>query len=258
MTAAALDYDAWIRTFDAGSESGSAVPGLRLVCFPHAGGSASFYFPYAKLLRPGIEVLAVQYPGRQDRRGEPCLDTIDALADRAAEVLRVRHPNERLAFFGHSMGAAVAFETVRRLEHGPGPRVLRLFASGRRAPSVFRPEFVHRKDDDGLVAELQALSGTHPALLDDPELRALVLPTIRSDYRAIETYRCAPGASVACPVTVLIGDADPRVSEADARPWAEHTRGGCDLRVLPGGHFYLEQQRDTVVAGLRAALREHL
>ncbi|MFG2353520.1 thioesterase II family protein [Streptomyces sp. NPDC048521] len=258
MTSAALDYDAWIRTFDAAMEKGPVVDGLRLVCFPHAGGSASFYFPYAKLLRPEIEVLAVQYPGRQDRRGEPCLDRIATLADRAAEVLRVRRPDERLAFFGHSMGAAVAFETARRLERGPGPRVLRLFASGRRAPSVFRPEFVHRKDDDGLVAELQALSGTDPALLADPEVRALVLPTIRSDYRAIESYRCEPGASVACPVTVLIGDADPRVSVADARAWEGHTSGGFDLRVLPGGHFYLEEQRDVVVAGIRAALREHL
>ncbi|MFI9601945.1 thioesterase II family protein [Streptomyces sp. NPDC052043] len=258
MTSAALDHDAWIRTFDAGPKSGPMVDGFRLVCFPHAGGSASFYFPYSKLLRPEIEVLAVQYPGRQDRRGEPCLDEIGALADRAAEVLRGHRPNERLAFFGHSMGAAVAFETARRLEEGPGPRVLHLFASARRAPSAFRPEFVHRKDDDGLVAELQALSGTDPVLLADPEVRALLLPTIRSDYRAIESYRCEQDASVACPVTVLIGDADPRVSVTDARLWEGHTSRGFEVRVLPGGHFYLEEQRDVVVAGIRAALHEHL
>ncbi|MFD7732625.1 thioesterase II family protein [Kitasatospora phosalacinea] len=260
MNSEALAHDTWIRTFGsaAGNSGSRARDAFQLVCFPHAGGSASFYFPFARALRPEVEMLAVQYPGRQDRWGETCLESVDAFADRVAAVLREHHRGRRLALFGHSMGAAIAFETARRLEREGGPEVVHLFASGRRAPGVFRPEFVHLRDDDGLVAELQALSGTDPAVLSDPELRAVVLPPLRSDYRAIETYRCEPGASVACPVTVLTGDADPRVSLADARGWAAHTGGAFDLQVLPGGHFYLERERAAVADLVRAALRPEL
>ena len=102
-----------------------------------------------------------------------------------------------LTFFGHSMGAVVAFEVARRMEDaGNGP--VRLFASGRRAPSRTREENVHLRDDDGLVAELRALSGTAAQFLADEELLHMILPAIRSDYTAVETYRCDPGATRIC------------------------------------------------------------
>ncbi|WP_371478842.1 thioesterase II family protein [Kitasatospora sp. NBC_00315] len=253
MTTAAHDYDSWIRAFN-------PVPGagIRLVCFPHAGGAASFWFPLTRLLPAGVELLAVQYPGRQDRRAEPCIDDIGTLADRTAEVLRRQHPDEPLALFGHSMGAAVAFETARRLERDSGRPVAHLFVSGRRSPGEFRAEYVHLRDDDGLIAELGTLGGTAPELLADPELRDLVLPPVRSDYRAIETYRCPPDATVGCPVTVLTGDADPRVTVAEARRWEDHTTGAFDFEVFEGGHFYLEDHRAGVAGRIGDALERFL
>jgi surfactin synthase thioesterase subunit len=107
-------------------------PGL----FPHAGGSASFYLPVSRALAPVADVIALQYPGRQERRKEKCLDSIDEMADRMAEIL-VPLADRPLVFFGHSMGALIAFEIARRLaEQGIVRR--HLFASGRRAPSRHR------------------------------------------------------------------------------------------------------------------------
>lgn len=104
---------------------------VRLVCLPHAGGSASFYFPLARALSPKIEVLAVQYPGRQDRHAEPCVQNIEDMADRIAEALGP-WTDRPYALFGHSMGAMVGFEVARRMEaSGKGP--LELFVSGRQA-----------------------------------------------------------------------------------------------------------------------------
>lgn len=240
MSSPSADDNLWCRRFHPAPDAAE-----RLVCFPHAGGSASFYFPVAEALSPAVDVLAVQYPGRQDRRREPGIDSVGQLAERAFGALRP-WADRPLTFFGHSMGALVAFEVARLFERqGGGP--VRLFVSGRRAPSRHRDEQVHRRDDDGIVAELRALSGTDPRVLGDEEVLRMVLPAIRSDYRAVETYRSAPGASVRCPVTAIIGDDDPRTSVDEATAWRDHTSGSFGLEVLPGGHFYLVDRQADVL-----------
>ncbi|MEU5401627.1 alpha/beta fold hydrolase [Streptomyces sp. NPDC005963] len=246
MTSISLDGDPWCSRFHS-----SPTAERRLVCFPHAGGSASFYFPLSAELRGPVDLLAVQYPGRQDRRGERGIEDLQIMADGAFEALR-RWDDLPLTLFGHSMGALVAFEVARRFE-AAGGRIDHLFVSGRRAPSVARPERAHLLDDEGIVAEVRAMSGTDARLLDDEELLRMVLPALRSDYRALETYRAAPGAAVACPVTALVGDRDPWTPLSEAGMWRDHTRGGFDLKVFGGGHFYLSSRPAEVIG----VLREH-
>jgi surfactin synthase thioesterase subunit len=223
----------------------TADPVARLVCFPHAGGTAPFYRPVPFALRAEVEVVAIQYPGRQDRRGEPAIDSVPVLADRVHEVL-ARRPALPVTLFGHSMGAVVAFEVARRFEAAGQPPV-RLFASGRRGPATHRAESVHRGDDEAILAEIRRLNGSAAAVLDDDELMRAALPALRADYRAVETYSCAPDTTVSCPVTVLTGDADPKTSVAEAREWERHTTGGFDLQVFPGGHFFLTGELPRIV-----------
>ncbi|MFF5210874.1 thioesterase II family protein [Streptosporangium sp. NPDC000396] len=243
MTAA----DLWIRCFHPSPRSD-----VQVVCFPHAGGSASYYRPLSGALSPSAEMLAVQYPGRQDRYNEPPVTDIHLLADQIADVLG--RPGDRpRAFFGHSMGATVAFEVARRLTSG-APIVL--FASGRRAPSSNRHETRHLLGDDELVTVLDELSGTDAAVLEDKDLRELVLPVVRSDYRAIETYRYTGGPPLDCPIVAFTGDADPMTSLEEARAWSEHTRAGFELRVFPGGHFFVGDDQAAVAQAILEALRK--
>ncbi|MEU9716490.1 alpha/beta fold hydrolase [Streptomyces sp. NPDC047976] len=227
----------WIRRFHPPAvPPGRPVPVL--VVLPHAGGSASFYFPLSRDLAAHAEVLTVQYPGRQERLGEPIPDTIAGLADgveRALEPWRGRP----LVLFGHSMGAVLAYELARRLEAaGATPRGL--IVSGRRSPLAEREEeHLHARDDDTLIARVRSLSGTDPALLADPGFRALILPALRSDYRAVETWRHEPGPPLRTPVSVLCGDSDPRASVAEAMGWRDVAGAGFGFRLFPGGHFYL-------------------
>lgn len=238
----------WLRRFHPAPD-GEA----RLVCLPHAGGSASFFHPVSKALAPAVEVLAVQYPGRQDRRHEPAVDNIPDLADQILDTLR--HLDDRpLVLFGHSMGAVLGYEVALRMPAAGLPPPVHLVVSGRRAPSRYRDERVRHLSDDRIVSELRDLSGTEPAMLADPELLEMILPAVRSDYRAIETYRHAPDQRVDCPVTVLTGDRDSRVSLDEAHAWGEHTTGPMDLTILPGGHFFLVDRSADVIAKLRQVL----
>ena len=241
MTTPPTDPGPWIRRYH--DASGSEI---QLVCFPHAGGSASFFFPVAKALSPAIDVAAVQYPGRQDRRNEPNIDNIPDLADAIFPALRPL-ADRPLAFFGHSMGAILAYEVALRLEKDGAPPLIRLFASGRRAPSRYRDETVHKRDDAGIIAELRGLSGTNADLLGDPEMLAMILPAIKSDYKAIETYQDVPGRTLSCPILAMIGDSDPKVSAEEAKAWSEHTTGPFETRTLPGGHFYLVDQAPQLI-----------
>lgn len=235
------ESDEWIRRY-------RPAPGaaIRLVCLPHAGGSASFFLPVAAALSPAVDVLAVQYPGRQDRLREPMIDDLGDLADAVVTAL-TPWLDRPFAFFGHSMGATLAFEVTRRLEQGAGPAPLHLFASGRRAPSRHRDENVHLGGDDRIIAELTELSGTDTRVLGEEEMLRMVLPAIRNDYRATETYRYRPGPPLSCPITVLTGDADPKTSLEEAEAWRDHTTGPFDLRVYPGGHFYLADHQSEVL-----------
>ncbi|MYR57988.1 alpha/beta fold hydrolase [Streptomyces sp. SID625] len=247
-TEATVETGAWIRRFHPAPQAAH-----RLVCFPHAGGSASFYFPVSRTLAPHADVLAIQYPGRQDRRHEPCVDTIPALADILVDELAPWCADRPVTFFGHSMGASLAFEVASRLEER-GTVLHGLFASGRRAPSTVRDERVHLKDDNGLIADITRLSGTDTQVLGDPEVLRMILPAVRADYRAAETYRWTGGTKLSCPVAALTGDDDPQVTLDEARAWGEHTSGPFDLKVFPGGHFYLNSQAAEVIA----ALKDHM
>lgn len=244
----APDGNAWIRCFRPSPDAQA-----QLLCFPHAGGSASSFYWLSAALHPDVEVWAVQYPGRQDRLREPLIDNIGRLATGVFEALR-EHLPPAPAFFGHSMGATVAFEVALRAERLLGTPIPQLIASGRRAPSQWRDENVHQQGDRELIAEVQGLSGTHSELLNDEEARRSYLPVIRNDYRAIETYSAPRERTVGCPVTAFVGAGDPRVTLAEARAWEQHTDAGFQLRVFAGGHFYLTDRPDETVTSLRDVL----
>ncbi|MCO5974050.1 thioesterase II family protein [Actinoallomurus soli] len=234
----------WIRRFRPVQDARAT-----LVCFPFAGGSASYFFPLSRALPAWVEVCAVQYPGRQDRRSECCIEDIVVLADRIAEALR-GWPRRDMVLLGHSMGATVAFEVARRLEFSGsvGPSPTRLIASARRAPTIPTETLVHRRTDSEIMSEMRRLQSSSTAAIIDDELLSSFLPAIRADFKAIETYVCAADTEIGCPITAFAGEADPVTSLDQVTAWAECTSGEFDLRVFPGGHFFLDGWSSANVA----------
>lgn len=243
---AGQDLQVWTRCFHL-----APAAETRLVVFPHAGGSASAYRPLSGALAPTVEAHTVQYPGRQDRMSEPVVDDLHVLSEQLVDVVAALP--KPFALFGHSMGAVVAFEVARLLEaRGLVPAAL--FVSARRGPNVHEEKAHHLADDATFLAEVIRLGGTAAMVLDDPDIRALALPALRGDYKAIETYRYRPGPDVTCPIVALTGNADPVVDVSGVENWAEHTTGTFEKEVFEGGHFFLDDNLDAVVARIRGTL----
>ncbi|MFF0445670.1 thioesterase II family protein [Streptomyces sp. NPDC004609] len=214
-------------------------PRLRLVCFPHAGGTAQLFHGWTARLPDDVELLAVRYPGRHDRLAEPCAETMDELAGPVTEAL-VPRLDVPLVLFGHSMGSSVAYEVALRLEKRHRVSPARLLVSGRAAPHRARRTGLHERDDDTLVSGIRRLGDLGSEAFDIPELRELLLPPLRADYRLVESYRPAAPAPVRSPITAYIGTEDTGCVREHVMAWGELTASGdFSLRAFPGDHFYL-------------------
>lgn len=240
--------DVWLRALRRQTE-----PAARLVCFPHAGGSASFFRDWSALMPADVELVAARYPGREDRIREPLVDTMDALADplaRACSELR----GVPLALFGHSMGAAVAYEVARRLTAEPSSTApVALFVSGYPGPGrQADPRARIGLTDEDLMADMRELGGTDPAAFEDSGLRELFLPAMRADYRIVATYESSDAAAIDCPVVVYYGDQDEAMDKESVRAWSTVSAGSFTEHRLQGGHFYLVQHAADLVRDLLA------
>jgi medium-chain acyl-[acyl-carrier-protein] hydrolase len=237
---------------DAAGASTSAR--ARVICFPHAGGSAQAYRTFHKHLPADVEVCAIQPPGRDERGGEPAHRDLGVLV---REVVEAIGPllDRPFAFFGHSMGALAAFETTRALRTRGMPQPTHLFVSGRRAPQLAHDRApLHDLDDAAFLDGLRRYEGTPDVVLRDPELAQVFLPTIRADVCAVETYRFETAAPLACPIVACGGVGDPDVSRDHLARWREMTSGPFQLAMFPGGHFYLREREARVVQLVRDSI----
>lgn len=233
-----------------------ANPGakVRLFCFPHAGAGAVAYRDWSRELPAEVELWAVQPPGRGTRFGETPLRSLIEIAAEAARAI-LSQADRPFALFGHSMGALVAFEAARALRR-QGREPHHLFVSGRRAPQLIDDEPpMHRLADLELVEEVRRrYDGIPQAVYRDSELLRIILPTVRADLEALETYIYRDDLPLEFPLSAFGGQQDPRATRRHLDAWRKQTRGRFALETWPGGHFYLTSGSQSGV--LAALVRE--
>ncbi len=230
----------------------------RLICLPYAGGGVAPFRAWGRSLPDDVELVAAQLPGREARLREPLLDSIAHMVDAVLAEIDA-HSDLPYALFGHSMGAVVAYELTLALEQRGVRPPSRLFVSGRRPPDEpdSRPP-LHALPEPEFIVELQRRYGAIPApVLAEPELLSLLLPIVRADIRAVETYMPAPDvAAIACPVTVYGGDQDLHPTPEQLPLWNRATSEPVTVRVFSGEHFYLNVQRDALTSDIAARWRD--
>ncbi len=213
-----------------------------LLCLPYAGGGSSAFFAWPQRLPADVEVWSVRLPGRESRIGEPPFRDLNALVEVLAHEAR-ELTTRPYTIFGHSMGALVGYELARHLPNEPAC----LIASGHSAPQhVSTTGPLHLLPDDELIAALRGYGATPEALLGQPELMELFLPTLRADFAVVETYTHTPATPLGCPIAVFTGTEDADVAP-HTKAWAELTTGTFSEHVFPGGHFFLDEVRDDVL-----------
>jgi medium-chain acyl-[acyl-carrier-protein] hydrolase len=216
---------------------------LRLFCFHYAGGNANAFHGWPNCLPLDVEVGAVQLPGRGNRLSEPHVRQLEPLSRAIAQEL-LGYMDKPFVFFGHSLGALLCFETARSLRRENRPQPAKLFVSATEAPHRRNlEEPLSRLPKVALIKKLREYNGSPVEALQNDELLDLMLPTIRADFELYETYEYRPESPLECPMIIYGGLEDHQVEAERLAAWSEMTAGRCEIRMFPGGHFYLNSSQ---------------
>lgn len=225
------------------SYGSKARPRARLFCFPYAGGAAHVFRQWPRYLPEGVEVCAVQPPGRGSRLSERPLTSLGEIVAAAASALRP-FMNVPFAFYGHSMGALIGYELARRLREEGRPEPLHLIVSGCRAPHWPEArEITYDLPEPEFIEDLRRLKGTPAEVLEHEELLRLMLPLLRADFAVAQTYRYSEGPQLGCRLTAIGGLEDEDATREQMAAWREMTSGAFSLHMLPGDHFFLHSSQ---------------
>ncbi|GAA2139688.1 alpha/beta fold hydrolase [Kitasatospora kazusensis] len=228
-----------------------SLDGLRLFCFPYAGGAASTYARWQRLLGPKVHVMPVQLPGREGRMAEKRFTDLPTLVEDLDRELgpELEYPH---VLFGHSMGALIAFALAQH-RHARGARAPRaLLLSAYRAPHLPPPEFAAPDADEReLVDSLVRLGGIPQVLLDHPDWLHALLPIARDDLLVCSGPGPTGSVPLPVPLYAFAGTDDALVTPEEVRQWERYASDSFELRTVPGGHFFIRESEPEFTAELR-------
>lgn len=219
---------------------GAARGPVRLIAFPYAGASSACYRALGAALPSHVALTTHELPGHGVRIREPLSARLSALADdvleRCSSLLEPPY-----AFYGHSFGAWLGHEVLRRLDELGRPLPAYFFVSGRRAPlSEARGPALHRLPSAALRARLHAWGGIPAAIAAEEDLMVLFERLLRADLEALETRCYAPGPPLDVPIHVLLGT-DDDITPEQARAWQHESRAPLVVSHFNGGHFFIRE-----------------
>jgi medium-chain acyl-[acyl-carrier-protein] hydrolase len=220
----------------------------RLFCLAHSGSGASQFSPWKNFLPPILDICPIQLPGRENRFREAPFTQIRPIAENLAEALEP-YLDRPYILYGFSFGALIAFELARHLrEHPP----LSLYALARPAPQLpqTKPPLHQLADDIFVTALTRRYNGMSPLILQDRELMQLLLPALRADFTALETYVYQDGEPLACPIRTFGGNLDTTATEDELRAWQLQTSASFELKIFPGDHFFVRNNLQAVLRSI--------
>jgi medium-chain acyl-[acyl-carrier-protein] hydrolase len=229
--------------------------GTRLFLFPYAGAGPAAFSKWSAELPDNMEVWIAHYPGRGSRYNEPQIKQIITLAENCLPALQILL-DKPFAFFGHSMGALVAFELTRHLQNNSLSQPTVLFVSGCGAPHLLDPHPpIHALPDAEFLKALKQLNGIPSELLQIPDAMELLLPSLHADFEAVESYHyISDDLPLDCPIVAFGGLNDPRVSRERIAGWDLQTGSNFKSQYFPGDHFFINTAGEALIASITSEL----
>lgn len=231
----------------------------RIICLPHAGGSASFFRTWVRAIPASVELVAIQYPGREERIEEPCIEDMTTLVNALEHNLALLPQllQKPYVFFGHSMGAAVAYELCLKLQRQQRRLPTHLVVSASEGPGCVKPTEFYKASDADLLEEIVRLNENLAHLRLSAELQAIVMPVLRGDYRLIESYaRQTPHwQTVDTRIVAMLGTEDTELTREEAQVWAQVSAHKFNIHSFSGGHFYPSEQAGAIIEVLMGLLQ---
>ncbi|HVU69241.1 MAG TPA: alpha/beta fold hydrolase [Ktedonobacteraceae bacterium] len=246
------DPEAWIQRYRPNDQAR-----LRLFCFPYAGGRASIFRPWAESLSSEIDVCSIQLPGREERLREPPYRKLEPLVEALATAM-LPYLDRPFAFYGHSMGALVAFEVARHLRNEYERYPVALHLAAFRSPQLPNPNIkIYHLPIEVFKVVLRA-DGIPETILQNDELMQLMLPTLRADYEVCDTYQYREEPALSCPFYLYCGTEDIRIREADMLGWPVHTLKESRMTPVAGSHLFLHAAQDFLLNEITQSLDRYL
>lgn len=240
---------------------GPVLASHRVFCLPFAGGGATFFLPWRKILMEWA-VVPVQYPGRESRINEACHGVFSELVDDLAQAVLPQLDRPYL-IFGYSLGARVGFALCHRLRELGAPHPALFIAAAHHAPDAPVRAGVAALSDEEFWRHVLRYGGMPETVLRDPEMMAMLLPILRADIGLVE--QGMPTQSLEIPVLAYCGDQDATATPAGMEQWRRFTTARFAMRTMPGGHFFartaeqfLPALADDIAAVLRGGQALHL
>ncbi|WP_330285433.1 thioesterase II family protein [Streptomyces sp. NBC_00576] len=219
-----------------------------LLCVPFAGAGASFFHPWAALTDGDPRIVALQLPGREWRLSEDSYrDVAQAVAGLFPAVTEEIGSGDRVAIFGHSLGAVLAYELAHLLVARTGADVARLFVSGSPGPWTRRTRRATGLPDEEFLLRVKEFAGYDHEALSDPGMRELILPTLRADVEMHENYVPATDQPLPVPVTAVRGTEDDLVTADQTAEWGKATSAEFTQAEVEGGHMYIAEDPGSLL-----------
>jgi surfactin synthase thioesterase subunit len=226
----------------------------QVICFPFAGGGASAFGSWRKLLTPELNLVPLCPPGRERRRSEPPVTNADIAAEQISREL-IQLTDQPLVFFGHSLGAQLAFETAHKLNQMQGSKLSLLIISGSTPPSNRQnKKNWHLLPDEEFIHAISKLGGTPSEVLLNRELMDLFIPALRADFKLLASLSTTKRPALSCPIIAFGGHDDPLVTPQELNEWSQETTNTFDSVIFPGKHFFIQESKGHIISKLNTLI----
>ncbi len=232
---------------------------MKMICFSHAGGIAGYYSFFKRERMENIsDVILFEYPGRGRNASTSCYESFEECIDDTCEkVVALGVLNKDFVFFGHSMGAFVAYESACKLQKKYNLYPAHLFLSGQKPPCRVTPGHYKLCERSGMEF-LKKLGGVPDVILKNPDIAKFFMEICAADLRVLQSYKPHEADMENRPLkgSIICGDKDAEVAVSELEDWKDYFETEPSIKIVKGTHFYIQDRKEELIDFINKELKK--